>query len=174
MRGNSTNIGSVVHKLLGFEKLGTKFVLLLMLFHMVLNFWEFTLEFLPFSTPHTIIRDVMRTDGIRGFYHGMIPTLLREVPGYFFFFGGYEGTKTLFETYDTNKIVPSKICRYFLLDIRTKVKVLMLCSRISLKLNFWAKVTVSSADVCSGLLVTEIFRCRFYVNQEMRGIANYE
>lgn len=60
-------------------------------------------------TPHTIIRDVMRTDGIRGFYHGMIPTLLREVPGYFFFFGGYEGTKTLFETYDTNKIVPTPV-----------------------------------------------------------------
>ncbi|XP_066930649.1 mitochondrial ornithine transporter 1-like [Clytia hemisphaerica] len=46
-------------------------------------------------TPFTIIKDVLRTDGFFGFYRGITSTVLREVPGYFFFFGGYEGTKYL-------------------------------------------------------------------------------
>ena len=46
-------------------------------------------------TPFTIVKDVLRTDGVLGFYRGISSTILREVPGYFFFFGGYEGTKYL-------------------------------------------------------------------------------
>jgi len=41
------------------------------------------------------VKDVLRTDGVLGFYRGITSTVLREVPGYFFFFGGYEGTKYL-------------------------------------------------------------------------------
>jgi len=44
-------------------------------------------------TPTTIIRDVLRRDGPLGFYHGITSTILRDVPGYFFFFGGYESTR---------------------------------------------------------------------------------
>jgi len=31
-----------------------------------------------------------RANGVRSFFVGMTPTLAREVPGYFFFFGTYE------------------------------------------------------------------------------------
>lgn len=37
----------------------------------------------------------MRKDGARGFFRGLMPTFGREVPGYFFFFGGYETTRWL-------------------------------------------------------------------------------
>jgi len=43
----------------------------------------------------SIIRDVIQQEGLIGFYKGLTPLLLREVPGYFMFFGGYEGTKKL-------------------------------------------------------------------------------
>ncbi|XP_002161023.1 mitochondrial ornithine transporter 1 [Hydra vulgaris] len=46
-------------------------------------------------TPFKIVREVLIRDGPLGFYHGITSTILREVPGYFFFFGGYEGTKVL-------------------------------------------------------------------------------
>lgn len=44
-------------------------------------------------TPTTIIKEVLRRDGPLGFYHGITSTILRDVPGYFFFFGGYEATR---------------------------------------------------------------------------------
>lgn len=34
---------------------------------------------------------ILRTEGPLGFFHGLVPTLVREMPGYFFFFGAYEG-----------------------------------------------------------------------------------
>jgi len=40
--------------------------------------------------PLTIIKDILRQDGILGMFRGLAPTFAREVPGYFFFFGGYE------------------------------------------------------------------------------------
>jgi len=33
--------------------------------------------------------------GINGFFRGFLPTIIREMPGYFFFFGAYEGTREL-------------------------------------------------------------------------------
>ena len=33
---------------------------------------------------------IIREDGLLGLFRGLSPTLVREVPGYFFFFGGYE------------------------------------------------------------------------------------
>lgn len=41
-------------------------------------------------TPFSICRDMYRSRGVPAFFVGMTPTLLREVPGYFFFFGAYE------------------------------------------------------------------------------------
>ncbi|VDN38437.1 unnamed protein product [Cylicostephanus goldi] len=36
---------------------------------------------------------MMREKGIRGFFIGMSPTLAREMPGYFCFFGAYEASR---------------------------------------------------------------------------------
>lgn len=43
-----------------------------------------------FRGPGTLIRDILRQEGITGMFRGLVPTFAREVPGYFFFFGGYE------------------------------------------------------------------------------------
>ena len=36
--------------------------------------------------------------GIPGLFRGLTSTMAREMPGYFFFFGGYELTKSLLTT----------------------------------------------------------------------------
>lgn len=38
---------------------------------------------------------IFKTEGIRGLYNGLTSTIIREMPGYFAFFGGIEGTKFL-------------------------------------------------------------------------------
>ncbi|XP_030778026.1 mitochondrial ornithine transporter 1 isoform X3 [Rhinopithecus roxellana] len=47
-------------------------------------------------TVWSVIKSILRKDGPLGFYHGLSSTLLREVPGYFFFFGGYELSRSFF------------------------------------------------------------------------------
>lgn len=37
-----------------------------------------------------VTMQIIREDGFFGLFRGMTSTLVREVPGYFFFFGGYE------------------------------------------------------------------------------------
>ena len=37
----------------------------------------------------------MHQEGIRGLYKGLTATFMREIPGYVFFFGGYEICRTL-------------------------------------------------------------------------------
>uniref|UniRef100_A0A4W5NGM0 Mitochondrial ornithine transporter 1 n=1 Tax=Hucho hucho TaxID=62062 RepID=A0A4W5NGM0_9TELE len=44
----------------------------------------------------SVVRDILKTDGPQGLFQGMTSTWLREVPGYFLFFGGYEICRTLF------------------------------------------------------------------------------
>lgn len=41
--------------------------------------------------PMKLATQIVRDDGFRGLFRGLVPTLVREMPGYFFFFGGYEG-----------------------------------------------------------------------------------
>ncbi|NXC47011.1 ORNT1 protein, partial [Penelope pileata] len=48
------------------------------------------------NTVWSVVKSVIQTDGPLGFYRGLSSTLLREVPGYFFFFGGYELSRTFF------------------------------------------------------------------------------
>ncbi|XP_014240767.1 mitochondrial ornithine transporter 1 [Cimex lectularius] len=36
---------------------------------------------------------ILKTEGIRGMFRGLTSTIAREMPGYFVFFGGYEGTR---------------------------------------------------------------------------------
>ncbi|NP_001279827.1 mitochondrial ornithine transporter 1 isoform X1 [Callorhinchus milii] len=55
------------------------------------------------STAWAVIKDILRTDGPLGMYRGLSSTLLREMPGYFFFFGGYEFGRTLFTSGNKSK-----------------------------------------------------------------------
>uniref|UniRef100_A0A1L8E011 Putative mitochondrial carrier protein n=1 Tax=Nyssomyia neivai TaxID=330878 RepID=A0A1L8E011_9DIPT len=47
-------------------------------------------------TPFKLTREILRKEGIPGLFRGLTPTFAREMPGYFFFFGGYEGARMLF------------------------------------------------------------------------------
>lgn len=42
-----------------------------------------------------VIRDIVRKEGMLGLFQGLQSTIVREMPGYFVFFGTYEGTRTL-------------------------------------------------------------------------------
>lgn len=35
--------------------------------------------------------NIIKTEGPQGLFRGLVPLICREMPGYFFFFGGYEG-----------------------------------------------------------------------------------
>ncbi|XP_011365713.1 mitochondrial ornithine transporter 2 [Pteropus medius] len=48
------------------------------------------------NTVWSVMKGILRKDGPLGFYHGLSSTLLQEVPGYFFFFGGYELSRSFF------------------------------------------------------------------------------
>lgn len=41
--------------------------------------------------PAKLTSQILKKDGLVGLFRGLVPTLAREMPGYFFFFGGYEG-----------------------------------------------------------------------------------
>lgn len=40
-------------------------------------------------------KHILKTEGVRGLFRGFLPTVAREMPGYFFFFGGYEMSRKL-------------------------------------------------------------------------------
>ncbi|XP_054424277.1 mitochondrial ornithine transporter 2 [Pteronotus mesoamericanus] len=48
------------------------------------------------NTVWSVVKGILRKDGPWGFYYGLSSTLLQEVPGYFFFFGGYELSRSFF------------------------------------------------------------------------------
>ncbi|MFH4976703.1 hypothetical protein AB6A40_003412 [Gnathostoma spinigerum] len=48
------------------------------------------------ATPWSVCREMYRKQGIRSLFYGLSPTLAREVPGYFFFFGAYETSRYYF------------------------------------------------------------------------------
>ncbi|XP_032677362.1 mitochondrial ornithine transporter 1 [Odontomachus brunneus] len=48
--------------------------------------------------PWNLTRQILREQGVRGLFTGLSSTIAREMPGYFFFFGGYEGTRELLAT----------------------------------------------------------------------------
>lgn len=41
--------------------------------------------------PVALAAQIVREEGPQGLFRGLVPLLVREMPGYFFFFGGYEG-----------------------------------------------------------------------------------
>ncbi|XP_062242136.1 solute carrier family 25 member 15a [Platichthys flesus] len=48
------------------------------------------------STVWTVMKTVMRNNGPLGFYQGLSSTFVREIPGYFCFFGAYELCRSTF------------------------------------------------------------------------------
>ncbi|KAK4016332.1 mitochondrial ornithine transporter 1 [Daphnia magna] len=40
--------------------------------------------------PWVITREIIKNEGLKGMFRGLVPTFAREMPGYFCFFGGYE------------------------------------------------------------------------------------
>jgi len=44
--------------------------------------------------PFKLCKQIYQQSGIRGFYHGLVSTFAREMPGYFFFFGMYEFSRS--------------------------------------------------------------------------------
>ncbi|KAK2497559.1 hypothetical protein MC885_017050 [Smutsia gigantea] len=48
------------------------------------------------NTVWSVVKSILRKEGPLGFYQGLSSTLLREVPGYFLFFGGYELSRSFF------------------------------------------------------------------------------
>ncbi|KAK0042776.1 mitochondrial ornithine transporter 1 [Biomphalaria pfeifferi] len=45
--------------------------------------------------PYGLTREILKAEGIRGLYKGLTATFLREMPGYFFFFGFYEVSRLM-------------------------------------------------------------------------------
>lgn len=45
--------------------------------------------------PMNLTAQIIRVEGVQGLFKGLVATFIREMPGYFFFFGGYEGTREL-------------------------------------------------------------------------------
>ena len=43
----------------------------------------------------SVFGSILREEGARGLFRGLTSTWAREVPGYFFFFGGYNGSLQL-------------------------------------------------------------------------------
>jgi len=50
---------------------------------------------LVFRSAWSLTRDILHEEGVVGLFRGLVPTFAREVPGYFFFFGGYEISRAL-------------------------------------------------------------------------------
>uniref|UniRef100_A0A8D0GF18 Mitochondrial ornithine transporter 1 n=1 Tax=Sphenodon punctatus TaxID=8508 RepID=A0A8D0GF18_SPHPU len=55
------------------------------------------------SSTWTVVKSIFHSEGLLGFFQGLTSTWLREVPGYFFFFGGYEVSRSFFLQADQSK-----------------------------------------------------------------------
>ena len=45
--------------------------------------------------PWELTKQIIHQNGFRGLFRGLTSTIAREMPGYFFFFGGYELTREI-------------------------------------------------------------------------------
>ena len=43
----------------------------------------------------TVVKEIVREDGVRGLFRGLTSTWAREIPGYFLLFGGYHFSRQL-------------------------------------------------------------------------------
>uniref|UniRef100_A0A5S6QG06 Mitochondrial ornithine transporter 1 n=1 Tax=Trichuris muris TaxID=70415 RepID=A0A5S6QG06_TRIMR len=64
--------------------------------------------------PFGITKGIIREEGFKGLFRGFTATAVREVPGYFFFFGTYEGSKYMLASHDGTRndlgVVSTCIC----------------------------------------------------------------
>lgn len=51
------------------------------------------------SSVWSVVKFIIRNEGLPGFFQGLTTTIAREVPGYFCFFGAYELCRTMFADY---------------------------------------------------------------------------
>uniref|UniRef100_A0A8C0GKQ0 Mitochondrial carrier protein n=1 Tax=Chelonoidis abingdonii TaxID=106734 RepID=A0A8C0GKQ0_CHEAB len=51
---------------------------------------------LALSSTWATVKNIFQSEGLLGFFQGLTSTWLQEVPGYFFFFGGYEVSRSFF------------------------------------------------------------------------------
>ncbi|XP_018085217.1 mitochondrial ornithine transporter 1 isoform X1 [Xenopus laevis] len=61
------------------------------------------------STPWSVVRAIMSSEGIPGLFRGLSSTWLREIPGYFFFFGGYELSIDILSQRQSSKDLPGAL-----------------------------------------------------------------
>ncbi|KAG8448279.1 hypothetical protein GDO86_015393 [Hymenochirus boettgeri] len=61
------------------------------------------------STPWSVVRAILRSEGIPGLFRGLSSTWMREIPGYFFFFGGYELSLGILSQRRCNKDPPGAL-----------------------------------------------------------------
>ena len=60
--------------------------------------------------PFTVIRQVVSAGGYRALYRGMVPTLLREVPGSCVMFSVYEASKQAFAKQQVRVYMGPRTC----------------------------------------------------------------
>lgn len=65
-------------------------------YHVIFSYLHVVFSCQVKITPLQMTQQILRENGIQGMFRGMVPTMMREMPGYFFFFGGYEGLYSLF------------------------------------------------------------------------------
>ncbi|KAK3799352.1 hypothetical protein RRG08_063491 [Elysia crispata] len=53
--------------------------------------------------PWGLTREILHQEGVRGLFKGLTATFMREMPGYFFFFGGYEVSRHFLTPEGKNK-----------------------------------------------------------------------
>lgn len=51
------------------------------------------------TSASALTKSIVKTQGVTGLYNGLTSTIAREMPGYFAFFGGIEGTKHILARY---------------------------------------------------------------------------
>lgn len=50
-------------------------------------------------SPFQLTKSVLKSEGVPGMFRGLTSTFAREMPGYFFFFGGYELSRQFLAKY---------------------------------------------------------------------------
>ena len=68
----------------------------------------------------TVVKQIVQEDGVTGLFRGLSSTWAREVPGYFFFFGGYHFSRKLLTPSgdDPDSLSKYTICSLFIFSER--------------------------------------------------------
>ena len=73
--------------------------------------------FISYSGPWGLTREILHQEGVRGLFKGLTATFMREMPGYFFFFGGYEVSRHFLTPEGKNKDEIGDVFFYFFLSV---------------------------------------------------------